>query len=259
MAPPEPVAGVGIYGGTFNPVHVGHLRAAEEVREALGLSRVIFVPSGRPPHKRAHDHDPIAPGEDRLAWVEAAVATNPHFDVDALELEREGPSYLVDTLEALASRFDGQRLVFVLGCDAFQEMGGWREPARLLTQADFAVTTRPPLRTGSLPDWLPEGLGDPLEIGPDGLSAVHRDAGTRIQLIEISALDVSASSIRQRIREGRSVRYLLPETIHDRVVDSGAYATAAPSHDETSSSHDNPHEGPASDRSAGPAHHGAPK
>ena len=226
MPAAETSGGVGLYGGTFNPLHIGHLRAAEEVMEALGLARMVFVPSARPPHKRAEQHDPIAPAADRLSWVEAAVASNPRFSVDPLELDREGPSYLVDTLESFAGRLAGERLVFALGCDAFQEMGSWREPERLLTQADFAVTTRPPLRRGSLRDWLPEGLTAALDIAEDGLSAVHREADTRIRLIEITSLDVSASSVRQRIREGRSVRYLLPETIHDEIVSSAIYADA---------------------------------
>ncbi len=225
---PSAQGSVGLYGGTFNPVHLGHLRAAEEVAEQLGLERMIFVPSARPPHKNAADGDPIAPAADRLAWVEAAVRGNPRFSVDPIEVEREGPSYLVDTLRAFGKRLAPARPVFTLGCDAFREMDTWREPKTLFTQANFAVTTRPPLRRGSLSEWLPEGLGGAFEIADDGLSACHRDAGTWIQLVEITALDVSASQIRARIREGRSVRYLLPEAIHDRVVSSGIYSVRTP-------------------------------
>lgn len=215
---------IGLYGGTFNPIHVGHLRAAEEVAEQLGLARMIFVPSARPPHKRSEDDDPIAPADARLAWTRAAVASNPRFSVDPLELERDGKSYLVDTLRSFGERLTPARPVFTLGCDAFQEMDTWRDPATLLGLAHFAVTTRPPRRQGSLSQWLPEGLGDAFEVAPDGLSARHRRAGTWVRLLEITALDVSASAIRSRIREGRSVRYLLPDAIHDAVVESGIYA-----------------------------------
>lgn len=214
----------GIYGGTFNPIHVGHLRAAEEVRVQLGLERIVFVPSARPPHKRGENDDPIAPAADRLAWVRAAVADNPHFSVDTLEVDRDGPSFLVDTLRELATRLAPSLPVFVLGADAFQEMDTWREPKTLFTLANFAVTSRPPLLRGSLPEWIPEGLGSAFEIAEDGLSARHRDAGTWIRLLEIDAIDISSSQIRERIREGADVRYLLPETIHDAVVESRCYA-----------------------------------
>ncbi len=215
---------IGIYGGTFNPIHSGHLRAAEEVMAQLELERMIFVPSARPPHKNQEDGDPIAPASERLAWVQVAVEGNPRFEVDAIEVEREGKSYLVDTLCVLGERLAPAELVFVLGADAFREMDTWREPKTLLTLAHFAVTSRPPLRRGSLPEWIPEGLASDFEMAEDGLSARHRAASRWIRLLEIDAIDVSASSIRERIRAGTSVRYLLPETIHDAVVGSRHYA-----------------------------------
>ena len=193
-------AKTGVYGGIFNPIHVGHLRAAEEVVERLGLERMIFVPSARPPHKQADNDDPIAPAEERLAWVREAIADNPHFCVDALEVDREGPSYLVDTLRELRERAGGVPPIFVLGCDAFLEIETWREPESLLALASFAVTTRPPVRQGSLREWLPHHLGAAFEVAPDGLSARHREASTWIRVVEITALDVSASAIRARVR-----------------------------------------------------------
>ena len=216
---------IGVFGGTFDPVHVGHLRAAEEAAEELALERVLFVPSARPPHKAPHA-DVIAPAEARLAWVRLAVADNPRFAVDPLEVERPGPSYLVETLRSLGRRFGRERLVFLLGRDAFTELATWREPETLLTLADFAVLTRPPLRGGGLARWIPDALAAPLELAPDGRSAVHREAGTRILLVEITALDVSSSEIRARLSEGRSVRYLLPQAVLEEVVASGAYGGA---------------------------------
>ena len=215
---------IGVYGGTFNPIHAGHLRAAEEVMAQLGLDRMIFVPSARPPHKNAEAGDPIAPAHERFAWAQAAVEADPRCEVDPIEVERGGKSYLVDTLRTLGERLAPSELVFVLGADAFREMDSWREPGSLFTLAHFAVTSRPPLRRGSLPEWIPEGLAADFEMAEDGLSARHVAATTWIQLLEIDAIDVSASSIRERIRTGASVRYLLPETIHDAVVGSRHYA-----------------------------------
>jgi nicotinate-nucleotide adenylyltransferase len=219
--------GVGIYGGTFNPIHVGHLRAAEEVAEALGLERVAFVPSAQPPHKHASEHDPIAPADERLAWVRAAIADNPRFEVDAIEVERGGASFAVDTLRSFGARTAPELPVFIIGHDAFVELGSWREPEKLLTLANFAVTTRPPVSRRSLSEWLPEIYRDCVEIAPDGLSGRHRNAGTWIQLIEISLLDVSSSDIRARLRAGRSVRYLIPDGVHAAITESGAYSPPA--------------------------------
>jgi len=218
---------IGIFGGTFNPIHVAHLRAAEEVTEALGLERVLFVPSGVPPHKADDPQDTIAPAPLRLAWVRAAVADNPRFDVDPLEAEREGRSYLVDTLEALGERHGRHALVFLLGRDAFAEMGSWRAPRRLLGLAHYAVMTRPPDAAGPLSAWIPEGLAGDLELAPDGRSARHRETGTRVVRVGITALDVSASDVRARLRAGRSVRYLLPESVRRQVEASGVYAADA--------------------------------
>lgn len=225
-------ARIGVYGGTFNPVHVGHLRAAEEVAEALELERVLFVPSGDPPHK---SDEALAPARTRLAWVERATAGNPRFAVDPLEVERGGRSYTVDTLAALGARDPGE-LVFCIGRDAFADLGTWRQPEVLFELAHFAVTTRPsshgerpaapagPIAAkDTLRELLPDCVRDEIELAPDGLSGRHRRAGTWVRLLEITALDVSSSDIRRRLREGGSIRYLVPESIHDAIVASGCY------------------------------------
>jgi nicotinate-nucleotide adenylyltransferase len=216
-------ARLGIFGGTFNPIHLGHLRAAEEVAEALDLARVIFVPSSQPPHKADDPDDPIAPAEARLAWVRAAVAGNSRFAVDPLEIDRAGPSYSVDTLRDVCARTPAEPPVFIIGQDAFVEVGDWREPEALFELAHFAVITRPPAAAGSLVDWLPKCVRDDVEIANDGLSGRHRSGRTWVRIVEITALDVSASEIRARLRAGRSVRYLLPESVAGLVEQSGVY------------------------------------
>ena len=219
-APPR----VGLFGGTFNPIHLGHLRAAEAVAEAVDLERLIFVPSAEPPHKTRSRGGPIAPAEQRLAWVRAAVANNPRFAVDALEIERGGPSYSLDTLRTFHARLAPELPVFVIGLDAFSELDSWHEPGALFSLAHFAVITRPPVTRGKLADWLPKCARDDVVLASDGLSGRHRSGDSWVRLIEISALDVSASEIRARLREGRSVRYLLPEAVLTAVMESGAYA-----------------------------------
>lgn len=214
---------IGIYGGTFNPIHVGHLRAAEEVAEALELERVLFVPSAQPPHKSETPEDGIAPAAQRLAWVRLAVEGNPRFAVGDLEVARGGASYLVDTLRALRAELAPAEPVFLVGSDAFAEMGAWRAPRELFALAHFAVIVRPPLRGGRLDAWLPEVVRDDVEIAQDGRSGRHRTAATWLRLVEIAGFEVSASDVRRRLHDGRSVRYLLPEAVREAVLASGVY------------------------------------
>ena len=213
---------LGILGGTFNPIHLGHLRAAEEVREALGLERMILVPAATPPHKDDAPDDPIAPASQRLAWVRAAVAENPAFEADGIEVERGGRSYTIDTVRALAARTAPELPVFAIGQEAFAELGSWREPDALLRSCHFAVMTRPPFSPGSV-EWLPKCARDEVVLAPDGLSARHREAPTWMRLIEVTALDISSSDIRARLRAGRSIRYLVPDAVREAVVRSGVY------------------------------------
>jgi nicotinate-nucleotide adenylyltransferase len=219
----SPRGGIGILGGTFNPVHVGHLRAAEEVSEILGLERVVFVPSAEPPHKEG-EREAIAPPQLRCDWVRLAIADNPGFSLDDLEVERSGPSYTVDTLRVFGERLAPEKPVFVIGDDAFAEIETWRDPGALFGLAHFAVISRPPLGEASLVERLPARFAELFELDPEGEVGRHRTAETWLRRVRISALDVSATDIRRRIREGRSVRYLVPETVREAVIGSGAYA-----------------------------------
>ena len=215
---------IGLFGGTFNPIHLGHLRAAEEVREALDLGRVLFIPSHTPPHKDGDENDPIASAEQRLEWVELAIAAQKSFSVDRIEIDREGLSYLVDTLRAIRDRETGRRkMVFILGEDAYAEMGDWRDPAGIFGLTDLAVMTRPPGQLASLADRMPSVARDLYTLSEDGQSAVHRETGTRIDLVPISALDISSSKVREACRAGRSMRFLVPETIREPIEVSERY------------------------------------
>ena len=219
-------ARIGIFGGTFNPVHIAHLRAAEEVVGALHLERMIFVPSADPPHKVDAPGDRLAPAEARLQWVQLAIRNNPRFEVDALEVERGGASYSVDTLRTIGERIAPEKPVFTIGQDAFVEIDSWRDPEALFDLAHFAVITRPPVAPASLADWLPRCIRNSVEPDPGGLFALVPRAGTWIRLVEIPALDISSSDIRIRLRDGKSVRYLLPPDVEEAIEKSGAYCSA---------------------------------
>ncbi|MDP6976977.1 MAG: nicotinate-nucleotide adenylyltransferase [Myxococcota bacterium] len=215
---------IGIYGGTFNPVHEGHLKAAREVARQLDLDCVVFVPSATPPHKSAADDDPIAPAHDRFAWVEAATRGEDGFEVSDVELVREGKSYTIDTLQTLTERFAPARLVFLIGHDAFVEMGAWRAPAEILALVDIAVVARPPVEANSLEAWLPDFARDLVEVEADGHSARHRETGTRIDVLEIGALDISASQIRDDLAHNRPIDRRVPEAVLAMVRQSGYYS-----------------------------------
>ena len=219
----ETRARIGVFGGTFNPVHTGHLRAAEEVVEALDLERMVFVPSADPPHKTDLADDRIAPAELRLEWVQLAIRDNPRFEVDPLEIERGGASYSVETLRTIGERIAPEKPVFTIGQDAFVEIDSWREPEALFELAHFAVITRPPVARVSLTNWLPRCVRGAMDPDAGGRVAWHRRADTWIRLLDIPALDISSSDIRLRLRDGRSLRYLLPLAVAEAVEKSGAY------------------------------------
>ncbi|RMG85566.1 MAG: nicotinate-nucleotide adenylyltransferase [Candidatus Dadabacteria bacterium] len=203
--PPDRPGGIGVFGGTFNPVHLGHLRAAEEVADALGLERVWFVPARIPPHKGAGG---LAPAEARLEWLREAVADNPRFGVSDRELRREGPSYTVDTLtEWRAEAGPEGRLWFLLGADAFREIHTWHRYPELFALADLAVMRRPP---DEGPLGPPRALEGEFEATPHGYR--HR-SGREVRIVRVTPLDISSSSIRDLVAHGRSVRYLVPDPV----------------------------------------------
>ena len=204
---------IGILGGTFDPIHLGHLRLAEEVREALGLAQVRFVPAFLPPHRRA----PVASAEHRLAMVLAALEDNPHFEVDECEYMRGGASWMVDTCASLRAELGERPLVLIMGMDAFNGFTRWREWARILELVHLAIATRPGSRAEDEAAELLAARACPLaglECAPVG----------RIVEIPITALDISATQIRELTAAGRSTRYLLPKPVQEYLTEHSLYS-----------------------------------
>jgi len=200
---------LGIFGGTFDPIHLAHLRCAEEVREALGLDRVLFVPAAIPPHKRGRH---VAAAAHRLAMVRLAIARNPHFILSAVELDRPGRSYSVDTLRILREGMRGTRFTLLLGLDAFREIRTWKEYQTLFTLTDVAVFSRPPYPLSAARGLLPVATRRQFCYGRDRRTLVH-ESGHRIRFLRVTSLDISASDIRHRLRHGASIRYLVPPAV----------------------------------------------
>ena len=209
---PRPVVPgtVGVFGGTFDPIHVAHLAVAQEAAESLGLERVLFVPAGQPPHKPGLE---ITSGRHRLAMVELAVAGNERFAASRQELDRAGPSYTVVTLEALrTSRLAAGAstdLVLILSAEAFLGLMTWRDPRRVLELARFVVAPR---------DGYPDA-------GPTFLEEHLPDLADRAVFLDGPRMRLSASELRDRAAAGRSLRYLVPDAVAAYIGDHGLYRT----------------------------------
>ncbi len=200
-----------IFGGSFNPIHYGHLLLADEVLEALGVDRLLFVPAAAPPHKLGRR---LAPAADRYAMVALAVAGHPGFAVSDIELRRAGPSYTVDTLEALRATAD--ELSLVIGSETFLDLLSWREPRRIAELARLVVIPR----TGSAFDVESAAALKVLrEIGLDGFARVERPPcpDRRVLIVHATSLPISASDLRRRFCDGRSVAYRMPDAVVEYV------------------------------------------
>ena len=200
---------IGIFGGTFNPIHCGHLRSAEEVREAFSLDRVYFVPSARPPHKPGEE---LAPADDRFKMVELAIADNPAFLVSAVELERPGLSYSVDTIRHFLTTIQPSSLAFIIGIDAFRELHSWKEYEQIPMLCDMIVTSRPGEEIPSSEQLLPVALKRTFWYDPSIRRYTHI-SGHFLSLYVIAGLLIASSTIRSMIRQERSIRYLVPATV----------------------------------------------
>jgi nicotinate-nucleotide adenylyltransferase len=202
------MSALGILGGTFNPPHIGHLVCAQEARAQLRLDRVVLMPVHTPPHKEAVDD----PGpEARLALCRAAIAADPELEVSALEVQRGGPSYTVDTLRALHGLREGDELTFIVGGDMASSLPDWREPEAVLELARVAVAEREEHRRQEIAE----------RVG------ALNGAGERVVFFTMPRLDISSSDIRRRIAERRPVRWLVPDAVAGEIEQRGLYGVTA--------------------------------
>jgi nicotinate-nucleotide adenylyltransferase len=195
---------VGIFGGTFDPIHQGHLIIAEQVAEALSLARVVFVPGGVPPHKKASSIE--APVEDRYEMVERAVRGNERFVVDRVEVDAGRTMYSVETVPLVKERYEGDEWFFISGADEVSNLLSWKEPDVLLEEARMVAATRPGYDISNV----------------DRLAAELKNF-ERIVPVEVSRVDISSTGIRRMLRKGKSARYLLPDAVHELILDRGLY------------------------------------
>jgi nicotinate-nucleotide adenylyltransferase len=189
---------VGVLGGTFDPIHYGHLAAAEEARGALELECVIFVPARISPHKLDQTN---TPARHRLAMTRLAVASNLHFRVSTVDLDRAAPSYTVDTLAQLQAELGPTvKLYFIVGLDSLAELATWHDPARLIQLCRIVAVSRPPH-----------------EYDPAALERALPGVTDRVVFLRIPLLDIASSDLRRRVREGQPIRYYVPPAVADYI------------------------------------------
>jgi nicotinate-nucleotide adenylyltransferase len=219
---------IGIYGGSFNPVHFGHLRTAVEVREGARLAEVWLVPVHVPPHKQSEG---LADGASRLRMVELAVERVPSLRASDVEIARPGPSFTIDTVRILKERHPDVDLSLVVGFDAFREIYTWKDYEQLFAECDLLVTSRPPHEVragedmahfGKLPIAVTRGF-----CYDEHLRCYVHNSGHRLQFLPVTALDISASRIRERIGAGGSVAFLTPDPVVDLIRRERLYGSPA--------------------------------
>ena len=217
---PEAPRRLGLFGGTFNPIHYGHLRAAEEVCEALALHRLWFIPAGHPPHKTT---PAITPFEVRLEMSRLAVGDHPVMSVSDLEGRRPGRSYSIETLRQIRREVGpAWELYFILGLDAILEIATWKDYKDLFTLSHFVVLDRPGYDRQRLGEVL---LGEvhPLFRPLQMERSFQHPSGHNVVLQETTLMDISGTGIREMVRHGRSIRYLLPEAVREYIITHKLY------------------------------------
>jgi nicotinate-nucleotide adenylyltransferase len=211
---------IGLFGGTFNPIHLGHLRAAEEVCHSFELHRVFFIPSSYPPHKKKEG---ILDAASRAEMVRRAIADNPCFAFSEVELERPGKSYSIQTIEHFRHQFGpGTQVYFIVGLDAFLEVSTWKEYGALFRLCHFVVVTRPGFEKIFSREHLPVELTNEFCYDIDKGGYAHK-SGFCVYPAEVTGMDISSTRIRQWIREGRSIKYLVPPAVETFILSKKLY------------------------------------
>lgn len=194
----------GIFGGSFNPIHYGHLMICEYIKEEMGLDNVIFIPTGNPPHKELE-----LSAKDRYEMVRLAISPNPDFEISDIETTRVKKSYTVDTIRELKKIYKEEKLYFLIGLDSLFQLKTWMKIGDLSQEIEFVVALRP-------------GYLDREEINKE-IDFLRENFGTKINLIKTPLYEISSTDLRDRIREGKSLRYLIPKKVLDYIEESGFY------------------------------------
>lgn len=197
---------IAIMGGTFDPIHYGHLVTAEAVWEKYNLDRVVFVPSGNPPHKMDIE---VTGAEHRFLMVQMAVSSNPHFAVSRIEIDRRGFTYTIDTIREIKSEFNNKLdIYFITGADALFEILSWKEADELLKECSYIAVTRP--------GYTKKDLYDRIDF-------LKKNYGADISAMDVPAFAISSTEIRSRVQSGRTIKYLVPRSVEEYIIKNNLY------------------------------------
>jgi len=213
---------VGLFGGTFDPIHYGHLRAAEEIRQILSLNKIYFIPSAVPPHKKDSN---ITPAEDRLKMLRLAIEGNEHFGISEFELENKAPSYTVDTLEHLTVVYPDLEFYFIVGNELFNQIESWKDYSRLFELCSFAVITRPgfsDLDSNKIPLALKDDFRYYKKI--ENVISYTKSSLKDIVFTEIRGIEISSTDIRNFVKSKKSIKYLVPNKVEKFIITEKLYA-----------------------------------
>lgn len=216
---------LGIFGGTFNPIHYGHLRAAEVARVKNNLDKIIFIPSGSPPIKTSE----LADASARYLMTSLAISSNPHFIVSDIELRQPDKSYTLKTLHSLKEIYSGDEFFLILGLDAFLDMPVWWQPERIIETVDFIVVSRPGFNLNDIFNSpyinKTESFGELDRITPNAQATINLSlvSGRRLIFFYMTPIGISSTEIRRFIRDGRSIKYLLPERVESYIYEHNLY------------------------------------
>ena len=220
---------LGIFGGTFNPIHYGHLRAAEEARFRNNLDKVIFIPSGNPPIKSSE----LADASDRYIMTSLSISSNPHFIVSDIELRQPDKSYTLNTLHSLKEIYAGDELLLILGIDAFLDMPVWWMPEKIIEVVDFIVVSRPGFILKDIfnSPYIDKNRSmtaysnklDKLSSNSQDSIALDLISGRKLVFLDIMPFGVSSTEIRSLVKNGRSIKYLLPERVEQYIYEHNLY------------------------------------
>lgn len=208
LATPSAALRIGVFGGTFDPIHLGHLVAAEETRARLRLDQVLFVPARVPPQKVGND---ISPAHHRVAMIRLAIASNPSFALSEVDIERPGTSYTVDTLRLLRDKWPLAELYFIMGMDSLVDLLDWKDPHRIVQLARLAVVGRP-------------GFDTPMSELERELPGIRE----RVEFVDAPHLEISSSDLRWRVRAGLPIRYQVPEPVETYIRENNLYIESQP-------------------------------
>ncbi|MDY7034395.1 MAG: nicotinate-nucleotide adenylyltransferase [Thermodesulfobacteriota bacterium] len=201
---------IGLFGGTFNPIHFGHLRSAEEIRESFQLGQVVFIPSAIPPHKASENI--ICPNH-RAEMVKIATEGNSYFSVSEIEIERQGKSYSIETIDHFSTTYyPDVTLFFIMGIDAFSEIDTWKDYRSLFSRCNFVVTTRPGHVLSNPADMIPADIRNEFSYMSDESRFIHL-SDFSVYMRDVTSMDISSTVIREKIKENRSIRYFLPDMV----------------------------------------------